>query len=260
MKILNYIRLMNKKLPIFMQDLKNFEILKEVKSAIPKNTKVYLTGGAIRNALYFKFFNKELPQRDYDIILAGDKNKFVNNLLACGFIYGFIKRKHEITLKKRKKLKPKHDFNDYIFLDIHISGEKNILKNLKNNSNFTINEFALSLREIDSENWRKKVISLPGAMRDLKNKKLRVNVIAHPANLFACLRFMSKGFRPPSKKEIKKLLTALGSLEKWRYKRNIKKLLDYVGGEYEAKKLAKEIGIKENIFDFNIIHKLGAKK
>ncbi len=239
-----------------MQDPKTFEIFKAAKLAIPKKTKVYLVGGAVRNALYFKFFNKKLPQRDYDILLVGDKVKFIKNLRAGGFIYGFIKRKHEVTLKKKKIPRPRHEFDDYVFLDIHLTDEKSILKNLKDNSNFTINEFALSLREIDAKNWHEKVISLPGAMRDLKTKKLRVNVIVHPANLFACLRFMSKGFKPPSKKEIKELLIALGSLEKWRYKRNIKKLFDYVGGENNAKKLVKKLGIKENVFDFDIIKKL----
>ncbi len=251
---------MNKKLPVFMQDSKTFEILKEAKSAIPKNTKVYLVGGAVRNALYFKLFNKKLPQRDYDILLAGDKDKFVNNLRARGFSYGFIRRKYTVTLKKKKIPKPQHRFNDYVLLDIHISDEKNILKNLKDNSNFTINGFALSLKDINSENWHKKVISLPLAMQDLKNKKLRVNVIVHPANLFACLRFMSQGFKPPSKKEVKELLIALGSLEKWRYPRNIKKLFDYAGGEYKTRKLVKKLGVKENIFDFNIIKTLRTKK
>jgi len=239
-----------------MQDSKTFEILKDAKSSIPQNTKVYLVGGAVRNALYFKLFNKKLPQRDYDILFVGDKDKFVKNLRARGFTYGFIRRKHEVTLKKKKIPKPQHQFKDYVFLDIHISDEKSVLKNLKEQSNFTINGFALSLKDIDSENWHKKVISLPNALQDLKNKKLHVNVIVHPANLFACLRFMSQGFKSPSKKEVKELLIKLGSLEKWRYSRNIRKLFDYVGGEDKARKLVKKLGVKANIFDFKIIKKL----
>jgi len=35
---------MGDKLPIFMQDSKNFEILQDVKSAIPNNSKAYLIG------------------------------------------------------------------------------------------------------------------------------------------------------------------------------------------------------------------------
>lgn len=248
---------MNKKLPIFAQDPKTLEILKEAKSAIPKNTKIYLVGGAARNALYFKLFNKELPQRDYDILLVGDKDAFVKNLRARGFVYGKIRKKYEITLKKKKIPKPHaHQFKNYVFLDIHITDEKSILKNLKDNANFTINGFALSLKDINSKNWRKKIVSLPNALQDLKNKKLRVNVIKHPANLFACLRFMSKGFKPPSKKEVKELLSALGSLEVRRYERNIKKLFNYVGGEKEARRLVKKLGIKEDVFDFEVIKKL----
>ncbi len=52
--------------PIFMQDSKTSEILKEVKECIPPKTRVYIVGGAIRNALYFKIFNKPLkPTRFY---------------------------------------------------------------------------------------------------------------------------------------------------------------------------------------------------
>ncbi|MDD5043706.1 MAG: hypothetical protein PHD51_03510 [Patescibacteria group bacterium] len=248
-----------KKLPVFMKNLKIFNILVDVKSAIPKNTKIFLIGGALRNALYFNIFGATLPQRDYDLVLIGDKKKFIENLRKRGFIYGKIKRKNEVVLKKKLVEKPKHRFNDYLILDIHISREKSIFKNLKNNANFTINGFALSLKEATSKNWPKKVVSLPNAMSDLKNKKLRVNVIAHPANLFACLKFMSKGFKQPSKKEIDNLLIALRSLEKSRYKRNVQKLFDYVGGEKEARKLTKKLNITKNIFDFKVIKTLRPK-
>lgn len=244
---------MDRKLPVFMQDPKTFEILKDVKSAIPKNTKAYLVGGAVRNALYFKLFNEKLPQRDYDVLLIGDKGGFVKNLRSFGFVYGLIKRKHEITLKKKRVPKPKHKFDDYLFLDIHISGERNILKNLRDNSNFTINGFALSLKDITSGSWHRKIVSLPNSLKDLKDKRLRVNAIAHPAELFACLRFMSRGFKPPSQKEVKGLLTALSSLEKWRFEKNVKKLFDYVNGRGEARKLAKKLGIEKDIFDFRTV-------
>lgn len=247
---------MTSALPVFMQDPKTYELLREAKSAIPKGTKVYLVGGAVRNALYFERFDERLPQRDYDLLLIGDKDAFISNLRAKGFIYGFIRRKHEITLKKKRVPRPKDHFADHVFLDIHISDERSVLKNLKDQSNFTINGFALSLKHVDSNQWHKRIISLPQAEADLNDKQLRVNVIAHPANLFACLRFMSKGFKAPSRDEVDKLLCALGTLEKWRYERNIKKLFDYVGGESIARKLAKRLKIKQDIFDFDTIKSL----
>lgn len=242
-----------------MQDKDTSEILMEVKSSIPKNTKVYFVGGAIRNALFYKFFKEKLPQRNYDLVLIGDIKKFVKNLRARGFIYSRIKRKNQSVLKKKKTSKPKHKYNDYVILDIYTPKERTILRTLKNNSNFTINGSALSLKHIDKENWYNKVISLPTAFQDLKDRKLRVNVVASPSNLFACIRFMSKGFKPPSKKEIQELLTAFTSIEKWRYRRNIKKLLDYVGGEKEVKKLTRKLGIKNNILDLETIRKLHIK-
>lgn len=251
---------MNNQLPIFMHDSKNFEILKDAKFAIPKNAKAYLVGGAPRNALYFKLFNKKLPERDYDILFVGNKDNFVKNLRSRGFVYGEIKRKNEIVLKKKKIPKPnRKSFSDYVYLDIHFSDENSVLKNLKENANFTINGFALSLKDVDSENWHKKIISLPNAMKDLENRKLHINIISHPANLFACLRFMSKGFKKPSKEDIKKLLFSLKKLEKYKFKRNVNKVFDYVGGEKEARKLAKRLGIKKDIFNFKIIEKLHAQ-
>ena len=242
-------------LPIFMHDPATNKILKEAASAIPKGTKTYIVGGTIRNAVYYRLFHKRLPQRDYDMVSIGNREKFVKNLRALGFTYGFLIRKDTITLKKKRVKKPKHQFKDYVILDIHFS-KKSILKNLKENSNFTVNGFALSLKHVASKNWHKKLITLPNALKDLKNKQLRVNIIAHPANLFACLRFMSKGFKPPSKKEIKELLKALGKLPKYKYKRNINKVFSYVGGEKKARQLAKKLGIKEDIFDFETIRAL----
>jgi len=244
------------KLPIFMQDYKTNEILREAALAIPKKTKVYIVGGAMRNALYFSIFNKKLPQRDYDLLVVSNKKQLVKNLRRKGFIYGKIRRKHEITLKKKIVTKPKHEFNDYVFLDMHLSEEKSVMKNLKEVSGFTINAFALPLKQVISKNWHKKVIALPNALADLKNKKIYVNALTHPAMLFACLRFMSLGFKSPPKKQVNELLFNLRKLPKYKFKRNIKKIFSYVGGKKKARQLTKKIGIKENIFDFKTIKNL----
>ena len=59
------------------------------------------------------------------------------------------------------------------------------------------------------------------AMQDLKARQLRVNKIVHPANLYACLRFMSRGFKPPPLEEVRKLLKSLQHLESWRFDRSV---------------------------------------
>jgi hypothetical protein len=249
---------MNKKskLPLFLQDEKIFQIFRSVVTAIPAGTKAYLVGGAVRNAIYFHYFHKALPQRDFDIMLIGDRNAFVKNLRAAGFIYGKIKRKHEVVLKMKKVAKPQHIFNDYLYLDIHVSPEKSPLKNLAQNSNFTINGSTLSLKDIFRDDWFTKLISLPGALADLKNKRLRLNQLSHPANLYACLRFMSLGFKQPSNRELSLLLESLGDLKEDRFVKNITKLYSYVGGEVKARKLLKKLGIKQNIFDYKVIKSL----
>lgn len=239
-----------------MQDSRTMEILKLASAVIPKNTRAYMVGGAVRNAIYFELFHKRLPQRDYDILVIGDGKQFVKNLRFVGFTYGFIRRKHNITLKKKRIDNPKDQFKDYVFLDIHFSEEKSVRKNLKKVSGFTINAFALPLQAVNSKYWRKKIICLSESLSDIKRKVLRVNVISHPAMLFACIRLMSKGFKKPQKEEVKYLLKALGNLEKWRYKHNVKKVFDYVGGEKKARMLVKKLGIKKDIFDFSTIKEL----
>ncbi|MFP4515098.1 MAG: hypothetical protein ACLFNO_03800 [Parcubacteria group bacterium] len=246
----------DKNLPLFLHDEKTKEIFKLVIASIPKDSKVYLVGGAIRNAIYYKYFKKELPQRDFDVILIGDKDAFVKNLRAKGFVYGKINRKHQVVLKIKRIPKPKHIFKDYLYLEIHVSEEKSPLKNLKDNSNFTINGSTISLRHIFRADWFDKLISLPGSLLDLRKKRLKLNQLSHPANLFAAMRFMHIGFKQPEQADIDLLLKSLGDLDERRYKKNIRKLFVYVDGEENARNLLKKLKIKQDIFDLNVIKTL----
>ena len=247
---------------IFTREGKTTEILKEVISSIPPKTKVYIVGGAARNTVYYDVFKKSLPQRDYDLLLVGDLDKFVKRLRKYTFVYGRIRRKNEIVVKKKLIPTPK-SITDYLVLDIHRSYESNVLKNLKENSAFTINGFAIPIHNCLDKNIKKHLIVLPTALRDLKKRQLRLNSSGykgHPGNLFACLRFMSIGFKPPVKSEVNLLLEQLPKLEKWRFERNIKKVFDYVGGEEKARQLIKKLGIGIDIFDIKKLREFSALK
>ncbi|HRY59991.1 MAG TPA: hypothetical protein P5096_01275 [Patescibacteria group bacterium] len=246
-----------KELPIFLQNPKVRGISKEVVDSIPKDKKVYLVGGMVRNALYYQYFKKILPSRDFDIAFVGNRQGFVSNLIKKGFIYGKTKKKNEIVLKKSKIKKPKA-IQDYVVLDIHSDGDQDIKKQIKGKANFTIGSFALELKDILSEDWADKVITTPQAAKDLKNKQIRVNALnkEHPFQIFSCIRLMSLGFKKPSKKDIDRLLKLLFTTDnKERFDINIKKVFDYVGGEKKARILLKKLGIKKDIFDFSVIHK-----
>ena len=252
---------LNNNTRVFTRGGKIADILKEVILSIPGKTKVYVIGGEARNAIYYDLFKKQLPQRDYDLLLIGDLDKFVKNLREYKFIYGKIRRKNEIVLKKKLIPKPKL-ITDYLMLDIHRNYESNIPKNLKENSAFTINGFAIPLRNYLDQDVRKHLIALTTALSDLKNRQLHLNVpgyIGHPGNLFACLRFMSIGFKPPKKREVKLLLEQLPKLEKWRFERNVKKVFDYVGGEKKARQLIKRLDIGIDIFDIKKLRKFPPK-
>ena len=147
-------------------------------------------------------------------------------------------------------------------MDIHRSHESNILKNLKLSSAFTINGFAIPLRQYLSKNIKKFLIALPGAEKDLKSHRLKLNITGydkHPGNLYSCLRFMSIGFTPPDKKEIKLLLNQLPKLEDWRFERNVEKVFRYVGGEKKARRLVKRLGIKIDVFSFKKLKEFAKK-
>ncbi|MEK7132729.1 MAG: hypothetical protein AAB830_01635, partial [Patescibacteria group bacterium] len=246
---------------IFTREGKTAEILKYVIASIPPKAKVYVVGGAARNAVYQELFKKSLPQRDYDILIVGDFNRFIKNVRRHGFIYGKIRRKNDVVLKK-KLIPDPQSITDYIVLDIHRSHESSVLKNLKSNSAFTINGFAIPLRNYLSQNIKKFLIALPEAVSDLKNHRLRLNISGykgHPGNLFSCLRFMSIGFTPPDKEGVALLLKQLPRLEKWRFERNVKKVFGYVGREKKARQLAKRLGVEVDIFNFEKLKEFAAK-
>ena len=247
----------DKKLPVFMQDEAVGKIFREAIECTPKKAKIYLVGGAARNSVYYRYFGKILSPRDYDLYFVGNPKKFISNLRKVGFIYGNMKRKDEITVKKKKFIGAKN-IGDFVVFDIHFSRE-NIVENLNKKANFTINGFALPLDKVISPNWYKSIISVKNAERDLRNKQIRVNSYDHPAQLYACIRFIHKGFRKPDEKEIEGLLFLLGKLPKYKFKRNLKKVFGGAGGEKNARRIAKDMGIKEDIFSFKTIKKIRDK-
>ncbi len=242
----------------FSREGKIAEILSEVISAIPKHSQVWVIGGAARNAVYFEIFKKNLPQRDFDLVYVGNVDKFVNNLRKKRFRFGRIRRKEEVVLRKKLVDKPKTTA-EYLFLDIHMSNEKSIIKNLEQNAAFTLNGFAIPLKKYLSKNLLAHTKSLPHALGDIKKKQLRLNPTGykgHPGNLFACLRFMSAGFKAPKKEEVALLLKELPRLEEWRFERNVQKAFTYVGGEKKARSLVRFLGIKYDVFSFTALKRM----
>lgn len=240
-------------LPIFMHDSLIAASLRDAIATIPNGTRVYLVGGAVRNAIYYDMFHRQLPQRDFDLVVSGDLHGMVTNMRQRGFIYGRIRRKHQIVMK-RKRMPHATTNAAFVALDLHRT-TGTARKNLKENATFTINGFALPLTAVTSSAWRQKIIALPSARNDLRRKQLRLNVIAHPANLYACLRFMSLGFTPPPKRDIDALLAALTRLETWRFRRNVEKVYEYVGGRQNALRLTRRLGIHFDIFDLKELRK-----
>ncbi len=130
------------------------------------------------------------------------------------------------------------------------------IENLRNHVGLTVNGFALSFRDITAPNWIDKLITLPGALEDLRAKQLRVNREGYKdqaANFFACLRFMSAGFNPPPADEVQLLLNELPRVEHERYENNVQKVYNYVGGEQRARELVRSLDIDIDVFDEDVV-------
>ncbi len=250
------------KYPHFLRDKNVDRILRGVISSMPKKSKLFLIGGTLRNTVFYYYFKKELPQRDYDVIFIGNKELFIRNLRKKGFLYGKIRRQKQLVLKKRKFPKAK-SIEDYLVLDISFYKGQNIENILKEKINFTINAFAINLKDIFLNNWFDSLIALDGSFKDMKAKKLRLNPGREKvfgSDLYACIRFMSRGFQPPPREEIQELFLGLKYLEKYRFDKNIAKMYSYVGGEKKARLIAKKLGLEGDIFSFNTVKKLRAKE
>lgn len=245
-------------LPVFMRDAVVRDILHDVIAAIPKGQRIYLVGGAARNAFYERTHHERLPQRDYDLVVIGSFRPFIRSLRAYGFTYGKIRRAHQVVLKHAKVSEPSAP-SDFVVLDIAEVQETNIRSILRRKVNFTINGFAIPLRALTTAQWHTRAVMLPSALPDLKAKHLRVNSTIDTAILYACVRFMSQGFSPPDPHTVRELLHRLTHIEERRFERNRKKVFSYVGGERAARQLMRKLGVKDDVFDFAVLRKLRAR-
>jgi len=241
-------------LPLFLKDERVHRILQEVIEVIPQNSELYLHGGAARNAIYYRLFGEELPQRDFDMIFIGDKNAFAANLFVRGFVYGKKNTETAAVFKKAKVENPSTDYADWVYLDVVYRKDMTIEESLKQKINFTINGSAINLRDIDSPDWFDKVVMLPGTLEDLKSKQLRTNV-RYPINIYACVRFISLGFASPSKKELGEMTDDLRNVEETKFTYNVDKVIQYVGSAEKVREIVKQLGINIDILDFNSIKK-----
>ena len=247
--------------PIFLQNKKVYKIFREIEKSIPKNSELFLVGGALRNSIFYHYFKKNLKQRDYDLVFIGDRKDLISNLKNAGFKYGKIRRKNQAVLKKKIIEKPKN-IADYTVLDISFSSKKDIYTILKDKINFTINGFAINIKDIFNKAWINKMIKLPHSIADIKSKQLRLNTekkTFYGTDFYACVRFISQGFKKPSKDEIEILFREMKKLPKYKFEKNKIKVFDYVGGKEKAKKIVNKIGLKEDAFSFNTILKLRRK-
>jgi len=237
----------------FLEDKKTREIFEEAIPCIPPDCEVYLVSGSVRNSLYYHFFWTKLPQRDFDAVVIWNSKKFVDNLKSAWWedSWRIIKTNWIILYKVKKWANNRQNFNDCVYLDLIFSDpEQTILENLENHANFTINGWAINLKNIFSDDWLDRIIILPMTIEDIKNKQLKLNDPDDSFGIFACMRFISQWFKKPSEEEIELMIRALKNTKKDRFERNISKLYNYVWGEKKARDILKKLWIEKDIFNY----------
>ena len=126
------------------------------------------------------------------------------------------------------------------------------MDNLKKHVGLLLNGNALSIRDVFSNDWQGKLVSLPGALDSIEDKQLKLNHEGYKyqaANLFSVIRFVHNGYAPPTKDELTLLIRELPRIEDERYLKNAQKVFKYVGGEDNARKICRDIGLNIDIFD-----------
>ncbi len=233
------------------------QIIKEVIDCLPENAKLYLVGGAIRNTKYYLSHHQTLPQRDYDLIFVDiEQDEFIKKLLAKDFKHGEIQKATQKVFLKSGTPNPQ-TISDYVVLDISFYKYGKISDLLRQKANFSVNGFAIELTNLFDKNWHDKVIALPNAEKDIAIKQLRLNPDQSPeylySNLFAAIRFVSQGFKPPEEEKIRAMLKFHKQYPKEKFNKNCEKVFNYVGGEANARKIVKNLGIYEDIFNIKFL-------
>ncbi len=246
---------MDNNLPVFLNDDSTKTIFEMVKKLIPKNTEVYIFGGSIRNALYFEFFKEEMTQRDYDCIVIGDGELFAKNLAEVGFIFGSKNSDKDKILKIARNQNPVHIHNDWLYLDCKIfANGSNIKPILEKISDLTISGVALNIKDVDSLDWRTKIIGIENAVKDIEEKQLRL-VNTYSSSIYKIIRLVHKGFKLPTSNEIEKALEELKSISEDAFLRHKKKTVEYIGDKEEVAEIAKQLGINFDVLNFSEIKK-----
>lgn len=241
-------------LPIDFKDNRGYKIFEHLVNNLPDGVEVYLVAGTVRNAIH-KFFHGQdsLQQRDYDQIVTKGSDKYLEYLKSQGFYPGRIQRPtQKVMIKSFVGNDDPEDFANNLVFDVNLVDNISAIDNLEKHVGLTVNGNAISIRDIFSEDWQNKLVSLPGALEAIKDKKLVLSPAGYKyqaANLFSVIRFVHNGYTPPPKEDIELLIKELPRVEDERYKKNIQKVFKYVGGEDKARAICKEIGIEADVFD-----------
>lgn len=248
-------------LPIDFKNERGQKVFEEVIKNLPDDVEVYLIAGSIRNAIDRYFHNDStLGQRDYDQIVTKGGEKYLAYLKSLGFYDGRIQRPtQKVLIKSFVGNEDPEDFTNNLVFDIHLMDDTTALENLREHVGLTVNGNAISIRDIFTESWQDKLVSLPGALQAIEKRQLKINNQGYKyqaANLFSVIRFVYNGYTPPTKDELMELVKELPRVEDDRYKKNVQKVYTYVGGEDNARTICKQIGIDFDVFDKQVVTKI----
>lgn len=230
-----------------------YPVFEGVVAGMPSTCEPYLYGGAVRSAVYEAFHGEPMSYRDYDQILIQGSAEYVEFLKSRDFKNGRIPSRPEEHVILRRPLVPNtdpEDFDDSAVFDIHKADGNSAIDYMTHNVGIAVGGIALPLRKLFDADWLDSLTALPSALDDIRNKQISINphgYLSQPANLFACLRLMSKGFAPPPESELKQIVDQLADLTPRQITRNIRKLSNSPEGDANIRAIASSVGIKGDI-------------
>lgn len=232
-----------------------YPVFEKVLADLPSDCEPYLYGGAVRSAVFKIFHGETIPCRDYDQIVTRGSSTYAQLLRSQGFVDGRVPSRPEEHFILRYPLVNDSDsdsFTDSVVFDIHKADGDTVLSYLRYNVGINVGGIAVPLRKLFDADWFDNLVALPGAIDDIKQKRVSINphgYLSQPANLYACLRLVSRGYAPPPEQELKKIVDQVITLSPHQIARNIKKLSDYVNGDMAIRSLVRSLGIKGDILD-----------
>ena len=236
-------------------------ILGEVQGLAEKNdARVFIVGGALRDALHSEFHGKghrKFAVKELDLVAHGPFGKVADAFAKIKGAKVLERKEKNVKLAVSYGDKKGHAINFHLRpLETAGKVEDNVQWHLSE-FDFTHNAVGLELTHISSPEWTSKIIhpTWVRPLEDIKAKRLQVMndfvFETSPARIFRALRFMHKLGLEPSQKTAQLLFKharEVNSLPPESKRKHLKEVLEEYGSSSEFNQALKALKLPRQVF------------